>query len=220
MQSRFYDPEIGRFINADAYVSTGQGVLGNNMFAYCNNSPVMHDDASGKALDTVFDFISLGTSIAEVALNPADPWAWLGLLGDVVDVAIPFVGGIGETMRFCGAIEDTTEVISAAQKAKSMVSNATGVYDIAYKSGKHYVGKGSFERAVKSAKNHAKGIDLNDFLGDEVVSITWTSSKNSREAFMLEYLWQHKGEGVLSALEYGDTYNKIWSPGRNYLGWK
>ena len=28
VSSRYYDPEIGRFINADGYVSTGQGVLG------------------------------------------------------------------------------------------------------------------------------------------------------------------------------------------------
>ena len=47
MQSRFYDPAIGRFINADAYTSTGQGLLGNNMFAYCRNNPVKRKDASG-----------------------------------------------------------------------------------------------------------------------------------------------------------------------------
>ena len=34
LQSRYYDPAIGRFLNADAFVSTGQGLLGNNMFAY------------------------------------------------------------------------------------------------------------------------------------------------------------------------------------------
>ena len=40
LQSRYYDPETGRFINADEFVSTGQGILGNNMFAYCGNNPV------------------------------------------------------------------------------------------------------------------------------------------------------------------------------------
>lgn len=33
LQSRYYNPEMGRFINADGYPATGQGVLGNNMFA-------------------------------------------------------------------------------------------------------------------------------------------------------------------------------------------
>ena len=31
LQSRYYDPELSRFVNADALVSTGQGLLGNNM---------------------------------------------------------------------------------------------------------------------------------------------------------------------------------------------
>ena len=47
LQSRYYDPEIGRFINADALVSTGQGLLGNNMFAYCGNNPINRVDPSG-----------------------------------------------------------------------------------------------------------------------------------------------------------------------------
>ena len=48
VSSRYYDPEIGRWINADGYVSTGQGVLGNNMFAYCGNNPVNNCDPSGQ----------------------------------------------------------------------------------------------------------------------------------------------------------------------------
>ena len=47
LQSRYYNPEIGRFLNADAYASTGQGILGNNMFAYCLNNPVCLNDTSG-----------------------------------------------------------------------------------------------------------------------------------------------------------------------------
>ena len=47
LQSRYYDPEIGRFINADGYTSTGQGFTGNNMFAYCGNNPVCRSDYGG-----------------------------------------------------------------------------------------------------------------------------------------------------------------------------
>lgn len=47
LQSRYYNPTMGRFINADALVSTGQGVLGNNMFAYCGNNPVCRIDIYG-----------------------------------------------------------------------------------------------------------------------------------------------------------------------------
>ena len=47
LQSRYYDPEIARFINADDFASTGQGILGHNMFAYCNNNPIMYVDFHG-----------------------------------------------------------------------------------------------------------------------------------------------------------------------------
>ena len=47
MQSRYYDPSLGRFINADAFASTGQGILGNNMFAYCGNNPANKKDIPG-----------------------------------------------------------------------------------------------------------------------------------------------------------------------------
>ena len=49
LQSRYYDPSIGRFINADSYVSTGQRFLGYNMFAYCGNDPVNYADCQGNA---------------------------------------------------------------------------------------------------------------------------------------------------------------------------
>ena len=44
LQSRYYDPENHRFINADSFASTGQGFLGTNMFAYCNNCPTIYED--------------------------------------------------------------------------------------------------------------------------------------------------------------------------------
>ena len=47
LNSRYYDPEIGRFINADGTVSTEQGILCANMFAYCENNPVNRKDENG-----------------------------------------------------------------------------------------------------------------------------------------------------------------------------
>ena len=50
LNSRYYDSNTCRFINADKFVSTGQGLLGYNMFAYCNNNPIMYTDPSGESL--------------------------------------------------------------------------------------------------------------------------------------------------------------------------
>ena len=48
LQSRYYDPNTCRFINADSYTSTDQGLLGYNMFAYCLNSPCNYIDSNGQ----------------------------------------------------------------------------------------------------------------------------------------------------------------------------
>ncbi len=47
LNSRYYNPEMGRFLNSDIYTATGQGMLGNNMFAYCRNNPVCRIDILG-----------------------------------------------------------------------------------------------------------------------------------------------------------------------------
>ena len=52
LNSRYYDPEVGRFLNADGYVSTGQGIIGFNMFAYCLDNPVNNVDFSGTLAGT------------------------------------------------------------------------------------------------------------------------------------------------------------------------
>ena len=53
LQSRYYDPQNRRFINADSYASTGQGFVGTNMFAYCNNSPILFVDHDGDDAEAV-----------------------------------------------------------------------------------------------------------------------------------------------------------------------
>ncbi|WP_158523392.1 RHS repeat-associated core domain-containing protein [Clostridium taeniosporum] len=61
LQSRYYNPEFGRFINADTAVGQIGNIQGHNMFQYCFNNPVNMDDPSGQ-------------------------WpAWLDYIGDVVE---------------------------------------------------------------------------------------------------------------------------------------
>ena len=51
LQSRYYNPSYGRFINTDTVgvLDTTKGtLLGANLFAYCNNNPVMKTDPTGR----------------------------------------------------------------------------------------------------------------------------------------------------------------------------
>lgn len=48
MQSRYYNPTWGRFLNADSQLATAD-FTGLNLFAYCGNNPVNRTDPTGDA---------------------------------------------------------------------------------------------------------------------------------------------------------------------------
>ena len=60
LQSRYYNPEVGRFISSDVLLSTGQGVLGHNAYAYCLNNPCRLSDSEGASATLAIG----GTAIA------------------------------------------------------------------------------------------------------------------------------------------------------------
>ena len=55
LQSRYYDPAVGRWINVDSILSTEYGLLGYDLFAYCNNNPANNIDQSGQSPFSVLD---------------------------------------------------------------------------------------------------------------------------------------------------------------------
>ena len=70
LNSRYYDPEIGRFINADAAVGQVGNIKGNNMFTYALNNPVMYSDLTGNwpKLSTVLAGVAaVAATVAVVA---------------------------------------------------------------------------------------------------------------------------------------------------------
>ena len=81
LQSRYYDPAMHRFINADSYASTGQGFIGTNMFAYCHNSPVAFYDTEG----------NMATEATIAATNWWNPIGWFFAAVAVVEVAVVVV---------------------------------------------------------------------------------------------------------------------------------
>ena len=54
LQSRYYDPATGRFLNADGYVNANGDLLGYNMYAYCSNNPVIYVDSSGTRAEVLY----------------------------------------------------------------------------------------------------------------------------------------------------------------------
>lgn len=126
LQSRYYDPEVGRFINADTTdILEAKGDLyDKNLFAYCDNNPVMRVDYGGEFWDTIFDVVSLVTSVAEVVVNPTSASAWAGLAADVVCLATPGLTGGGAIVKAVTKADDVMDVVKTAKKVDKVVDTA------------------------------------------------------------------------------------------------
>lgn len=117
MQSRYYDPEIGRFINADNYPTTAQGLTGNNMFAYCGNNPVSRADNGGE-----FWSIVVGAAVGAV-LAAASEFASQVINHVVTGESIDW--GDVATSAAGGAVYGGVMAATGSNTAASLASTAT-----------------------------------------------------------------------------------------------
>ena len=60
LMSRYYDPVVHRFLNADGYFQSGDNILDTNMNAYCRNNPIMNLDFTGMVVFSVSLSLNLG----------------------------------------------------------------------------------------------------------------------------------------------------------------
>ena len=99
---------MGRFINADGFISTGQGLLGNNMFAYCGNNPVSRADPTGNAFIStlVNSFINAIKETIQLFRRVARTTVELALMG-FKNLSIESVIDCAETLHMYGI--DTPE---------------------------------------------------------------------------------------------------------------
>ena len=102
LQSRYYDSKIGRFINADTtdILGVSPGALtDNNLFAYCDNNPVMRTDESGEiwhifAGAIVGGFIGGAAKVISNFIHREDPFKDVGksIMSGAIDGAISSTG--------------------------------------------------------------------------------------------------------------------------------
>ena len=148
LNSRYYDPEVGRFISADGQISgVGGDILGYNMFAYCMNNPVNMSDSTGnwpKWLSGVLDVVS-GTlqMVAGATIGAAAGWTGVGAVAAaalVVNGAATVTQGVGQIvnvvtntniMREDNIVRSGVQSVGRAVGGDTGATIAGGVYDVA-----------------------------------------------------------------------------------------
>ena len=127
LQSRYYDPTTCRFISADVLLSTGQGVLGHNSFAYCGNNPVVRIDDQGQFWNIIGAIaIVVTTTIVSGVIGGLQEVAnggsfWTGAASGAVSGAIASAPAALATLTL-GATAALTPGLTAAASAAGAVA--------------------------------------------------------------------------------------------------
>ena len=64
LNSRYYNPEWGRFINADSYLGVTGDILGYNLYLYASNNPINNSDEEGHFFKKAWNWVKKKASQA------------------------------------------------------------------------------------------------------------------------------------------------------------
>lgn len=221
VSSRYYNPEIGRFLNADSAIGQIGNVQGANMFTYCFNNPVNMSDPTGNwpKLSTFWLGVAVAAAVvAAVAVTVVSCGA-----------AAPVVAALGGTL--VSAASATAAVTSIAYAACSVAIAATAVSaaalvqeEIAAKSNTRshsvYVLKDSNDQVqyvgrTVNIKNRAAAHSLNPSRADLEMEVVATGLTRS-EARALEQAGMLYHHTINTANKTSNQINgvapKYWDP--------
>ncbi len=120
LNSRYYNPAVGRFINPDSLLNQ-ESALGNNMFAYCLNNPMNMTDTEGNLPFLAVTAI-IGAVVGAVAggvvaaKSGGNVWAGIGI-GAVAGALVGTGVGMAAGAALAGSITATTGAVMTGGSA-------------------------------------------------------------------------------------------------------
>ena len=113
LRTRYYDPDLGRYLSRDTWPGSPAVPQSQNRSAYVANNPTSETDPSGRFLDSLADAAFIVYDVGSLVFGPEkERGANLVALGaDVGSLFLPFVTGGGWLAR--GGIEATEHVDDA-----------------------------------------------------------------------------------------------------------
>ena len=146
LQSRYYDPAVRRFINADVYASTDAAdAVSCNMFAYCRNNPIISTDPFGTTSFGVsigFSFMLFGwgfsVSLGIVGTDDDIGLQMSSVYSESVDKSSQFGISVGPTLTV--QITDKTKVEQLGGKSTAVGGGASAGGDVLFDEDGNYLG--------------------------------------------------------------------------------
>jgi RHS repeat-associated protein len=195
LQSRYYNPAWGRFLNVDGLIFTGNGLLGFNMYVYCDNNPITKIDPTGYDAMIVVDY-NFSTGIPIVGhtflfIQDSDgKWYRSEVAGSVKKTIKNYLEGDFTPVSYCLFYEVTQEEVDSYRNKKGFwnalgVITGLGGYETEYLSGDY---SACIEPAYnKKTDNYNYNLITNN-CGTHVKDILKNGPHKSIEAACYNYL--------------------------------
>ncbi len=130
LQSRYYDPFSGRFLNADntAFIGATGTVLSCNLFTYCENNPTNTIDNTGNEIIalTVFGIcmlvtLTVGLTAIAVVNTPSFKQGWNDLCNSIGRGLSNALNGLGSAVKWVASKskEIANDIYKSFAKVKS-----------------------------------------------------------------------------------------------------
>ena len=130
LQTRYYDPELCRFINKDGieYIDA-ETINGLNLYAYCGNNPVMRIDPTGTDYLSTSQIIDIISAVFELGIGGG-----LALVGWAYKTGVrPSNIGIGiynkQVNKAIGSLSKASNILSKISTGMAVVSTIISVVD-------------------------------------------------------------------------------------------